>query len=138
MHLDHVGLSVADLEAMTRWYCDTLGLRESAPFTIDAIGLRGTFVIGDDGFAIELLEREGSQPGLQAPDTATALLTRGYGHIALRIADVEGTHAALLAAGASERMPPQQSPEAGVRMSFVADPEGNLIELLDRSGAVGS
>jgi hypothetical protein len=29
-------------------------------------------------------------------------------------------------------MPPGPSPEAGVRMAFVADPEGNLIELLHR------
>jgi glyoxylase I family protein len=35
-------------------------------------------------------------------------------------------------------MPPQASPEPGVRMSFVSDPEGNLIELLDRAGAVGA
>lgn len=138
MHLDHVGVSVADLEAMTEWYCRALGLRESTPFEIAPIGLRGTFVIGDNGFALELLQREGSQAGLQAPDTATALLTRGYGHIALRVSNVDESHAALLAAGASERMAPQQSPEPGVRMSFVADPEGNLIELLDRSGPVGS
>ncbi len=32
-------------------------------------------------------------------------------------------------------MPPGPSPEAGVRMAFVADPEGNLIELLHRPGA---
>ena len=29
-------------------------------------------------------------------------------------------------------MPPQPSPEPGVRMSFLADPEGNLIELVER------
>lgn len=138
MHLDHVGLSVENLETMSEWYCRALGLRASAPFELASIGLRGGFVIGDDGLAIELLEKAGSHPGLQAPDPNTALLTRGYGHIALRVANVESTHVALLAAGASERMPPQDSPEAGVRMSFVADPEGNLIELLDRAGPVGS
>ena len=39
----------------------------------------------------------------------------------------------LLTAGAATRMQPSQSPEPGVRIAFVADPEGNLIELLDRS-----
>jgi lactoylglutathione lyase len=137
MHLDHVGLSVADLDAQAEWYCRALGLRTSTPFEVAPLGLRGVFVVGDTGLAIELLERAGSAPGLQAPDTATALLTRGYGHICLRVTDVDATHAALLAAGASERMPPRESPEAGVRMSFVADPEGNLIELLDRATPVG-
>jgi catechol 2,3-dioxygenase-like lactoylglutathione lyase family enzyme len=137
MHLDHVGLSVADLDAQAKWYCRALGLRTATPFELPPLGLRGVFVVGDSGLAIELLERAGSVPGLQAPDTATALLTRGYGHICLRVTDVDATHAALLAAGASERMPPRESPEAGVRMSFVADPEGNLIELLDRATPVG-
>ena len=30
-------------------------------------------------------------------------------------------------------MTPRPSPEPGVRMAFVADPEGNLVELLDRT-----
>jgi catechol 2,3-dioxygenase-like lactoylglutathione lyase family enzyme len=138
MRLDHVGLSVGDLDAQTAWYGRVFGLVPSTPFEIPGIRLRGVFVIGADGLAIELLEREGSRPGLQAPDTATALLTRGYGHICLRVADVDATHAVALANGAEERMPPQASPEPGVRMSFVSDPEGNLIELLDRAGPVGS
>lgn len=138
MHLDHVGLSVENLDAQAEWYSRTLGLTTARPFTVAPLGLRGVFVVGENGLAIELLERAGSLPGLRAPDTATALLTRGYGHICLRVTDVDSTHASLLAAGAGERMPPQASPEAGVRMSFLADPEGNLIELLDRSGPVGS
>ncbi|GAB3616144.1 hypothetical protein GCM10027416_07010 [Okibacterium endophyticum] len=138
MYLDHVGLSVADLDAQVQWYSRALGLRAATPFEIGPLQLRGVFMVGENGLAIELLERQGSVPGLQAPDTATALLTRGYGHICLRIDDVDSAHTALLDAGAVERMPPQQSPEPGVRMSFVADPEGNLIELLDRRGPVGA
>jgi catechol 2,3-dioxygenase-like lactoylglutathione lyase family enzyme len=138
IHLDHVGLSVGDLDAQVAWYCNAFGLDESTPFELAPLRLRGTFLVGADGFALEILEREGSRPGLQAPDQATALLTRGYGHICLRVDDVDATHARLLALGAGERMPPQSAPEAGVRMSFVADPEGNLIELLDRSRPVGA
>ena len=138
MHLDHVGLSVGDLDAQAEWYRRAFGLHRSTPFEIAAIGLRGVFVVGENGIAIELLERGGSVPGLQAPDPATALLTRGYGHLCLRVDDLDAVHAAALAAGASERMPPQTAPEPGVRMSFLADPEGNLIELLDRRTAVGS
>lgn len=138
MFLDHVGLSVADINAQAKWYSEALGLRVSTPFEIAPIELRGVFLVGQNGLAIELLQRKGSQPGLQAANPAEALLTQGYGHICLRIEDVDTMHAQLLAAGASERMAPQQSPEAGVRMAFVADPEGNLIELLDRKGPVGS
>ena len=137
MHFDHVGLSVANLDAQTAWYCDAFGLTESTPFEIAALGLRGIFVVGEPGLAIELLERQGSVPGLQAADQAEALLTRGYGHICLRVDSVDELHDRLLALGATERMAPQAAPEPGVRMSFVADPEGNLIELLDRKRPPG-
>lgn len=137
MHFDHVGLSVADLDAQVAWYCEAFGLRETTPFSIPPLSLRGTFVVGVPGLAIELLERAGSVPGIQAADQAEALLTRGYGHICIRVDDVDTTHARLLGLGASERLAPQASPEPGVRMSFVSDPEGNLIELLDRAGSVG-
>jgi lactoylglutathione lyase len=137
MQFDHVGLSVGDLEGQAAWYCAGFDLTESTPFEAPPLGLRGTFVVGASGLAIELLERQGSAPGIQAADQAEALLTRGYGHICLRVADVDTVHARLLALGAGERMPPQASPEPGVRMSFVSDPEGNLIELLDRPGPVG-
>ena len=36
------------------------------------------------------------------------------------------------ARGARPVMPPCPAPEPGVRMAFVADPEGNLVELLER------
>lgn len=136
--LDHVGLSVGDLDAQLDWYGRAFGLVASTPFEIAALGLRGVFAIGEGGLAIELLERVGSVPGLRPADSASALLTRGYGHICLRVDDVDRWHAAALAAGGQERMAPQPSPEPGVRMSFLADPEGNLIELLDRTGPVGS
>jgi catechol 2,3-dioxygenase-like lactoylglutathione lyase family enzyme len=138
MYLDHVGLSVADLDAQARWYQAAFGFTTSTPFEVPSLDLRGTFLVGPGGLAIELLERAGSRPGIQAADQAEALLTRGYGHICLRVADVDDLHARLLAHGAFERLAPQLSPEPGVRMSFVADPEGNLIELLDRAHPVGS
>jgi catechol 2,3-dioxygenase-like lactoylglutathione lyase family enzyme len=138
MYFDHVGVSVANLDAQVAWYCAAFELTEANRFEVPSLGLRGTFVVGDAGLAIELLERAGSKPGILAADQAEALLTRGYGHICLRVRDVDLLHTRLLAAGASERMPPQASPEPGVRMSFVADPEGNLIELVDRATAVGA
>ena len=137
MYLDHVGVSVADLDAQIAWYSRAFDLTEALPFEIAALGLRGVFLVGPDGLALELLERHGSKPGPRAPDQAAALLTQGYGHICLRVDDVDALHRRLLEAGAGERMAPQAAPEPGVRMSFVSDPEGNLIELVDRKTAVG-
>ena len=138
IQLDHVGLSVADLDAQATWYGTALGLETANPFSIESLGIRGIFLVHPQThWALELLARRGSEPGLHAPDPATAMLTRGYGHICLRVADVDATFEHLIAAGATERMAPSPAPEPGVRMAFVSDPEGHLIELIDRPGPVG-
>jgi len=77
--------------------------------------------------------RVGNVAGIAVDRPMDAALTRGLGHLALTVDDLEATYQRLLTAGAATRMPPSQSPEPGVRIAFVADPEGNLIELLDRS-----
>lgn len=134
MTLDHIGLSVEDLDAQVEWYGQTLGMRMVDAFRVEQLNIRGAFMISEDGLVLELLERTGSSAGMQADSPAEALMTRGYGHICLRVSNVDAAHAKLLAAGGRERLAPQPSPEAGVNMSFIADPEGNLIELIDSQG----
>jgi glyoxylase I family protein len=65
------------------------------------------------------------------------VLTEGLGHVAFDVVGVDAAFDRLLALGATPVMPPQPSPEPGVRVAFVADPEGNLVELLDRSSRSG-
>ena len=54
--------------------------------------------------------------------------------MAFDVADLDAAYDRAVARGARPVMPPCPSPEPGVRMAFVADPEGNLIELLHRPG----
>lgn len=131
--LDHVGLTVGDLDAMTQWYCTTLQLGVEFEFALEAFGFRGVMLRSDEGHRIELLYREGNRPGSQAADPIEAALIGGFGHIAFDVADVDDAYRELLSAGAAERMSPRPSPEPDIRMAYVADPEGNLIELLDRT-----
>lgn len=133
MRFDHVGLTVADLPAMTDWYCRALALEVEFEFKLDQVDFRGAMLRSRDGWRLELLHRPESQPGLQAASPVDAALTRGFGHLALDVPDVDTAYDALVAAGASDRMSPRPSPEPGVRMAYVADPEGNLVELLDRT-----
>jgi len=130
---DHVGLNVADLEAMTAWYVDALELEVEFEFALDHLDFRGVMLHSTAGHRIELLSRVGSVAGLQAPNPVEAALTRGFGHVAFDVPDVDAAYDGLLAAGATDRMSPRPSPEPGVRMAYVADPEGNLLELLDRT-----
>ena len=132
---DHVGLTVADLAAMTGWYVDAFGLEVEFEFALDHVDFRGAMLRSPDGWRIELLHRDGNAAGLQAANPVEAALTRGFGHVALDVPAVDASYDALIAAGATDRMSPRPSPEPGVRMAYVADPEGNLIELLDRTAA---
>ncbi|CAN5284802.1 hypothetical protein BH09ACT1_BH09ACT1_09870 [soil metagenome] len=136
--LDHVGLSVGDLDAQARWYAEAFSLVSTGSFEIPPLGLRGLFLVATEpgGLTLELLERQGSEAQPVARDQAESLLTRGIRHLCLRVPDVDAAFERLVTLGAAERMSPQPSPEPGVRMCFVADPEGNLIELIDRTHPV--
>ncbi|MFV0372964.1 VOC family protein [Microbacterium sp.] len=136
MHVDHVGLSVADLDAQIAWYRRAFGFEAVHPFEIAPVGLRGAFLLGPDGLAIELLERQGSVHHPPATTPPDALLNQGWAHVCFRVDDVDAVFERLIAAGATAVSEPGPSPEPDVRFAFVTDPEGNFLELLDRAGAV--
>jgi len=131
--LDHVGVNVSDLTAQTAWYQGAFGLKTVFEFHLEGPGLRGVVLEHPRGWRIELLARPGSAPGLRAPDPMTAVLTEGYGHFAVTTPELDPVHEALVARGAGEVMAPGPSPEPGVRMAWVSDPEGNLIELIEKN-----
>ncbi len=56
----------------------------------------------------------------------------GYGHIALGVADLDATLAALEEVGISPEKPPYQVREGGSRICFVRDPDDYRIELIER------
>ena len=131
--LDHVGLAVADLGAATRWYGEALGYELELSLRVDAIDLDIAMLRHPGhGDRLELLCRPGSVPGPRHAGPAEAALVEAYGHVAFDVADLDGTFTRLVGIGARAVLPPGPSPEAGVRMAFVADPEGNLVELLSR------
>jgi lactoylglutathione lyase len=133
MKHDHVGISVASLADAEAWYRKAFGLHREFATRIGAVDLEIVMLRSEDsGYRVELLHRPGSGPGLRAANPAEAALTEGFGHLAFGVADLDQVHRRLLGLGAREVMAPQPSPEPGVRMSFLADPEGNLVELVER------
>ena len=132
--LDHVGLNVADLHAAEQFYAEAFGYERDFVAHLDAFELDIVMLVHPTrGDRLELLRRPGSRPGLRAVTPPEAVLTQGFGHVAFDVAGVDGTFDRLVGLGARPVMEPRPSPEPGVRMAFVADPEGNLVELLDRS-----
>lgn len=114
---------VADLAAMERFYCDGLGLTVRTRIAVDQPGwaLRETvLVVGDpDGTMLNLvqyLDRPCPVPG----ETV----------VGLSVEDIDTVIAAALASGGTLATPPVNIPEHGLRIAYVADPEGHLMELL--------
>ena len=136
MHIDHVGLSVADLDAQVEWYTKVFGFTTAREFEVAPIGLRGIFLVDANGFAIELLQKQGSSRNFKASNVAEGAMNQGFGHLCYRVDDVAAMNARMLEHGATQIMPVQESPEPGVTMAYLADPEGNLIEIIDRKGTV--
>ena len=126
---------MADLDAAERWYCAALGMRPELRLRVDPIDLDIAMIINEHGFRIELLHRPGLAAGPRPVDPAAAALVPGYSHLAFDVGDLDGEHARLVAHGAREVLTPRPSPEPGVRMSYLADPDGNLVELVERHPA---
>jgi lactoylglutathione lyase len=55
----------------------------------------------------------------------------GYGHIAVRVDDLDATLARLAEQGIEPEKPPYTVSEGGSRLCFVRDPDGYRIELLE-------
>jgi len=131
--LDHVGLSVHDLDAAAEWYCAAFGYRRELVLRVEAIDLDIVMLIHPGhGDRLELLHRPGSAARFKPADPAEAALAESFGHIAFDVPNLDLAFDRAIELGARAVMTPQPSPEPGVRMAFVADPEGNLVELMQR------
>lgn len=133
MRLHHTGISVPDLERSLAWYCRAFALTEGHRFEVPPIGLRGGFVLDHSGAGVELLEKTGALPGVNRADPPSANSVHGYNHVCFEVDDLDASYRRALEHGATEVWDPRPSPEPGVRMAYVSDLDGNLIELIHRT-----
>jgi lactoylglutathione lyase len=118
----HTNVRVRDIAASLRFY-EALGFERRGRLQFEGayniyLGLPG------DGDTLELTVNEGRSEPYDLGDA--------YGHIALSVDDLDG----LLARLADQGIEPEKPPYApggreGIRICFVADPDGYRIELID-------
>ena len=130
MRMHHAGISVPDLDRSLAWYCAALGLRPGYRFEVPPLGLRGAFALGDGATGVELLEMAGAVPGVPKTDPPLANAVHGFNHVCFHVTDLDAAYARLIEHGATGVWDPRDAPEPGKRMSYVTDPDGNLIELV--------
>jgi catechol 2,3-dioxygenase-like lactoylglutathione lyase family enzyme len=111
LKIDHCSVIISDVERGRRFYRDLLGLREiNKPRTFDFVVV--WFDLGDQHLHLLLKEK---------PDTISAR------HFALRVADAAAARDYFRAHG----IPMQETtPIPGADRFFIADPDGNRIEII--------
>ncbi len=126
-----VGISVADLDKMTAWYGEMLGFKATKDAPMGDGGAKVRFI--ESGNArIELIYLPDSQPGpIKAMPPAHAA-TRGFAQLTMEVPDLDAAKAALVAKGVEIGLDITSIPPLGIRILFMRDPEGNLVELVQR------
>lgn len=111
----HIAIFSGNVPALERFYTEKLGLRVVRRW--DSLGI----VFIDVGSTmIELVPNPKRAP---RPDGMN-----GFDHLALHVDDVDAAFAALRAAGVVFESEPRNFQE--LRIAFLRDPDGNLIELV--------
>jgi catechol 2,3-dioxygenase-like lactoylglutathione lyase family enzyme len=145
IRIDHVGITVSDLDRALGFYRDLLGLRVLADSTLiepevadllglDSVQLRIVDLDSGDGRVVELiqyLQPKGTQIAYASADPATA-------HIAFTVDDLDAVRERLSQAGATivSRRPITISDPGGsfdgAICLYVRDPDGAILELVQR------
>ncbi|HYM40871.1 MAG TPA: VOC family protein [Thermoplasmata archaeon] len=141
--LDHVSVTVADLERSLGFYHGLLGIRvlgtgvEESPSVTAVTGARAArFRYADldlgSGQILELLQYLTPRGKPHRPE----VYDPGSGHLAVRVDRLEAALGALRHAGFEPRSEPVELDEpawwAGARVVYVTDPDGVTVELVER------
>jgi catechol 2,3-dioxygenase-like lactoylglutathione lyase family enzyme len=128
MRLDHAALMVSDPEAARAFYVEVLGLEEvprPPTFTFPGLWLK----IGDHQLHL-VGEAEPGRTRATHPGYAPNELATGYAsHFALEVDELESFVEQVRARGGAIVGGPRPRGD-GVLQAYVADPDGNVIELM--------
>lgn len=127
---DHLCFGVDDMQAMIDWYAKVLGFSVEKRWTVAELpGRELAYLIGADGFRIELISGGDGPRSPSGSDFAEHLSVRGANHLCFRVGDVDEAVAAIEASGVTPFFPPTDYPiGAERRIAFFKDVEGNVIE----------
>lgn len=120
MHLEHVNLTVSDLDSSIAFYCDLLDLkvRWKGPIDTDRIGAH----VGDDHCYLALFQATASG----TPDHD--YLRPGVNHFGFVVDDLDESRRRLEHLGATVHLTGDYEP--GRRIYFL-DPDGHEVELVE-------
>jgi len=152
----HLGLVVDDLETMDRFYSEVIGLDRVADLLVEDAGAssgnENAIVVGSldalmgiDGTRIEIRQYSDQQHQrffelLHYPDHPAEAITRsassplGLSHVGFSVHAIDAVLERMKQLGLGKLISgPQALAEfGGLRYAFLTDPEGNVVELMER------
>lgn len=134
---DHYGVVIGDMDASLAFYRDTLGMelldrfeQESDAFN-RAVGVEDAHVelafLDASGYVVELIDYH--RPSGDDANAGVENNDIGAAHFCLAVDDADAAYERLRE-DVSFLSAPQEL-ENGVKLAFVEDPDGNLVELLE-------
>ncbi len=129
--IDHILVGTSDFAGTVAWYQRAFDAQIETEWTVaEAPDLQLAYLrIGD--FKLEVIGTSQSIPGaLRAEDFASHLRTSGFTHLCFRVGDVDHAMNELAQRNIPAFIPPKDYANPGVRIAFVQDNNGNVIEFI--------
>jgi catechol 2,3-dioxygenase-like lactoylglutathione lyase family enzyme len=135
--VNHVGLTVTDLERSVAFYRDVVGLdvqvehfHTGGEWFDTLTGNSGAVIdgamLGDESFCLQLLQYQlGGEP-----EPVTGHNRVGNLHLSINVADVVAKRDEILAGGTQSPTPLVELPLPGARSFYVHDPDGVPVEFM--------
>lgn len=140
IRITHIGLCVEDLARSTEFYCSALGFDavgrmqvedEASAQLLDVENLSLELVyLQRDGFRLELLGYH--RPGTTGAGSIRPMNALGFTHLSVRVDDPDAVLQAIERCGGAALHARTVTFSAGNRGAMATDPDGNLIELIER------
>jgi catechol 2,3-dioxygenase-like lactoylglutathione lyase family enzyme len=141
--VNHIGITVPDLDAAASWYCTTFGLRlvegpedaslrtPGASRRLDVFGdrwgaMRVVHLLADNGAGIELFEF--LDPPYEPVEDTFAYWRAGVSHIAFTVDDIDRVSDEIVRTGGRTRSEVHHL-HGHCRVRYCEDPWGTVVEL---------
>lgn len=120
--IDHPAIAADDADALVEWYADVLGYKKTFRVADKPVWI----ITAPDGTHIEIMHKdENARP-------ERTVRTPGFSHLAFRVKNLDDAIAALDAKGV-EWIGDIADAVAGGRLRSFSDPEGNMLQVVERT-----
>ncbi len=126
-----VTLSVKNIEVVKQWYESVLDFETLSAKEYPEFGTRLVFLQNGQS-RVELIEDATAKPGIKRPDPPAHTAYSGLSQFALEVPDIDVALEKVTSKGAKVTWELQRYPDLRVAFFFLRDPEGNLVQFIQK------